>query len=333
MRLTKREEAMKIEKYLAFLLLGLLFLSGCTAPQASPAPATRQPSQPVSSSTPTAGPTVEAPVPAKVVTGENAIIDGLQIMMLESFPVQVRAVIRGSLPDGCTTIKEINPTRDGKTFNIHIITERPAEAMCTAALAPFESAASLEVYGLPAGTYTVTAGDQTASFTLDVDNVLQTEITCPEPGPDQELFTGQAAGAGNTYCFLYPADFEVLPGQMEGFASLVGPDYGDGAKPLRANLSITTEDSASRTLPEYLDAQKAAYPGTAYQQEDVSLGGSPAILIPDLPGRPSNKTLFAEHNGILYTLTFSPNEDALPEAKADMERLYETIISTWIFLK
>jgi inhibitor of cysteine peptidase len=323
---------MKMKKYLSFLLLGILFLSACASPQPSPAPTTQQPDQPVSSSTPTAEPTVEAPSPDKVITGENAIVEDLQLMLLESFPVQVNAVIRGSLPDGCTTIKEINPTRDEKAFNIQIITERPAEAMCTEALVPFEETVSLDVYGLPAGIYTVKAGDQTATFTLEVDNIPQTEITCPEPGAGEKLFTGQVNAVGNAYCFLYPADFEVLAGQMEGFVSLVGPKYGEGPELLRANLSIATEDSAGRSLQEYLDAQKAGYPGMTIIQEDISLGGSPAILIQDFPGRLSNKMVFAEHNGIIYALTFSPNEASFPEAKADMERLYESVIDSWVFL-
>jgi hypothetical protein len=322
---------MKTHAYLS-LLLGILLLSACATPQPSPAPATQNPDQPVSSTTPTAEPTVEATALGKVITGENAIVEDLQIMILESFPVQVRTVIRGSLPDGCTSIKEINPTRDGKAFNIQIITERPAEAMCTEALVPFEESVSLDVYGLPAGTYAVKAGDQTASFTLDVDNVPQTEITCPAPGAAEKLFTGQAGGVGKAYCFLYPADFEVLAGQMEGFASLVGPKYAEAAEPLRANLSIATEDAAGKSLQEYLDAQKAGFPEITFIEEDISLGSSPAILIQDFPGRLSNKMVFAEHNGILYMLTFSPNEEAFPEAKADMKRLYESVIDSWVFL-
>jgi hypothetical protein len=324
---------MKIYKYLSLLLPGILCVSACTTPQASPAPATRQPDQALRTSTPTAGPTVEAHAPGKVITGENAIVDDLQIMILESFPVQANAVIRGSLPDGCTAIKEINATLDEDTFNVQILTERPAQAVCTEALVPFEKTVSLDVYGLPGGTYTVKAGEQTATFTLDVPNVPQTEITCPETSANRELFTGQTGAAGGAYCFLYPADFEVLPGQAEGFASLVGPQYGEGPEPLRANLSIATQDSAGRTLQEYIDAQKAAYPGAVLQQEDVSLGGSPAILIQDFPGRLSNQMVFGEHSGIIYTLTFSPNADAFPEAKADMERLYESVIDSWVFLE
>jgi hypothetical protein len=324
---------MKTYAYLVFLLLGILFLSACGGPQASPGPASQQPDHPVRSATPTAEPTVEATAPGKVITGENAIVEDLQIMILESFPVQVRVIIQGNLPDGCTSIKEINPTGDGKAFNIQIITQRPAEAMCTEALVPFEETVSLDVYGLPAGNYTAKAGDQTASFTLDVDNVPQTKITCPEPGAGEKLFTGQAGGVGKAYCFLYPSDFEVLPGQMEGFASLVGPKYRQDPEPLRANLSIATDDAAGRSLQEHLDAQKAGYPGVTFEQEDISLGGFPAILIQNFPGRLSNKMVFAEHNGIVYMLTFSPNEEAFPEAKADMERLCESATISWVFLE
>jgi inhibitor of cysteine peptidase len=45
--------------------------------------------------------------------------------------------------------------------------------MCTQALVPFEESIDLDVRGLPAGTYTVDVHGETATFTLDVDNVLE----------------------------------------------------------------------------------------------------------------------------------------------------------------
>jgi putative hemolysin len=42
--------------------------------------------------------------------------------------------------------------------------------ICTTALVPFEEVVPLDVLGLPAGTYTVTAGEQSATYTLEMDN-------------------------------------------------------------------------------------------------------------------------------------------------------------------
>ena len=106
------------------------------------------------------------------VTGVAAV-DSVDLLMLESFPVQIRAMVRGNLPDGCTTIDQVTQARQGNAFKVTITTKRPADKMCTEALVPFEESVALEVVGLPAGTYAVEVNGVTASFTLDVDNVLK----------------------------------------------------------------------------------------------------------------------------------------------------------------
>jgi len=45
-------------------------------------------------------------------------------MTLESFPVQIKVVAEGYLPDGCTEIDEITAEREGNTFNVNISTRR-----------------------------------------------------------------------------------------------------------------------------------------------------------------------------------------------------------------
>lgn len=104
---------------------------------------------------------------------EGAYLYSVELLILESFPVQIRAVLSGDLPDGCTGIKEIVAEQtDDWTFEIHIFTQRPADAMCTQALVPFEEQIALDVNGLPAGEYVVKAYDLETAFTLAVDNVL-----------------------------------------------------------------------------------------------------------------------------------------------------------------
>jgi inhibitor of cysteine peptidase len=108
------------------------------------------------------------------IQGE-AIVDEIDILILESFPVQVNVVARGNLPDGCTEIDEIIRELEEQTFNVTITTARPADAMCTEALVPFEETFSLDVYGLPAGVYTVDVNGVTGTFELAVDNEPQAE--------------------------------------------------------------------------------------------------------------------------------------------------------------
>jgi inhibitor of cysteine peptidase len=127
-----------------------VFLLAC-GPAAGPAP------------TPTSG-------PGGIIKGE-ATVESVDAQILESFPVQVHAVVKGTLGDGCTTLDEVTPTREGNTFFIRLTTSRPADAVCTLALMAFEEVVPLDVLGLPAGQYTVDANGVTTTFELAVDNV------------------------------------------------------------------------------------------------------------------------------------------------------------------
>lgn len=177
--------------FLLLLLLGLL-LAACGGPTASQsdgadgaedtAPvdgdsidtsieATQDPNQPVTSDEllPPANDS-EADV---VATGKASVAE-IDILILESFPVQVMIVTSGSLPDGCTTISHTEQANlDNNQIMLEVFTQRPADATCTDALVPFEENFSLDVYGLPAGDYTVDVNGITGTFNLAIDNLLQ----------------------------------------------------------------------------------------------------------------------------------------------------------------
>lgn len=159
------------------LLVATLFLTSCVVPAegATPgAPATPPEGldQPTNDATPAPSPTPGAEE-GEVIVGE-ADVDSVELLIMESFPVQVTAVVRGNLRDGCTAIGEIEQQvlEDERLIEVRIATERPAEAICTQALVPYEERVPLEVRGLPAGEYTVDVNGVTATFTLDVDNVF-----------------------------------------------------------------------------------------------------------------------------------------------------------------
>lgn len=107
----------------------------------------------------------------------NASVEKVDILILESFPVQVHVAASGYLPDGCTQINE-NATivdREGNTFKVHLETIRPKDAVCTQALVPFEQNIALDVYGLEKGTYIVNVNGVEETFELATDNVLPAE--------------------------------------------------------------------------------------------------------------------------------------------------------------
>jgi len=100
-----------------------------------------------------------------------ASVDEIDILILESFPVQINVIAKGYLPDPCTEISEILQEKEGDTFFITIKTYRPP-GPCIQIITPFEVKISLNVYGLPAGTYTVDVNGVQATFDLEVDNIL-----------------------------------------------------------------------------------------------------------------------------------------------------------------
>jgi inhibitor of cysteine peptidase len=125
------------------------------------------PDEPVTSTDPT------RPPRGSDLTGyeEQVYVDSIQINLMESFPLQVSATVDGNLPDGCTKIIGSKAEKvEDFLFQLHIYTERPKDVMCTQALVPFRETIVLDVYGLPAATYTVEGFGLEETFTFDVDN-------------------------------------------------------------------------------------------------------------------------------------------------------------------
>lgn len=184
-------------RHFPVLLLLVVLLAGCSAldrldsrATAIPTPTTLA-AAPVVPSPDPATPTLP-PAPEPVATEpapkegapRGAEVKELQVSVLDTFPVQVQAAIRGNLPDGCTTIRGVKAEREGSTFVILLDAFRDPVALCTQALVPFEETVKLDVEQLAADTYHVIAGELQATFTLVADNVAQ-------PAPD---LSGAALG-------------------------------------------------------------------------------------------------------------------------------------------
>jgi uncharacterized protein YgiM (DUF1202 family) len=134
---------LKVLSYVAVLVV----LSACAPIMATPSPAS-----PSTNATP-------------IVS--MAVVQSLDVLFLESEPLQVNATIKGQLPDGgCTTISSVNQVRDGNTFNIALMTTTDPLAICTLAATPFEQVVPLEVSNLLPDTYAVNANGVVETFKL-----------------------------------------------------------------------------------------------------------------------------------------------------------------------
>ena len=115
----------------------------------------------------------------------NTYIDGVRVVMSDSFPVQVFLQINGQLI-GCGGLGAINQRLKNEQLFEVLINEapvaNPGEMACTADLKPFETIVALPVYGLDAGTYSYHVRGQnmsgefgtfTGTFELTEDNSLE----------------------------------------------------------------------------------------------------------------------------------------------------------------
>ncbi|WP_069471549.1 hypothetical protein [Candidatus Marithrix sp. Canyon 246] len=108
---------------------------------------------------------------AITVIQQWAPIETVQIQILESLPVQIIVIAKGTFLNGCGQLGKINTVQAGNKFTI-TIGKKPIEKqmMCTQALVPFEQKIPLNIKGLKAGTYSVNVNGISKSFKLDVDS-------------------------------------------------------------------------------------------------------------------------------------------------------------------
>ena len=96
----------------------------------------------------------ETPTPGLPNQG-LAVVNSLQVVTLETFPVQVQAVVGGNLSNSCTSVTGVNVQQQGVTFVLDVQTAFNDTGACTQVLVPFSQTAALNVLGLAAGTYTL----------------------------------------------------------------------------------------------------------------------------------------------------------------------------------
>jgi inhibitor of cysteine peptidase len=113
-----------------------------------------------------------SPAPDIEIVEGQAAVEAVEVVMLMSFPLQVHLHVTGYVGDPCTAIDEIQTARDGYTFEVLIKTTRDSQINCIQVIEPFEENIPLDVYGLPAGDYTVFVNGVKAEFTFNQDNIL-----------------------------------------------------------------------------------------------------------------------------------------------------------------
>lgn len=98
-------------------------------------------------------------------------VDSLDILVMESFPLQISVAVSGHKSVPCVQLLTPAVSFKDNRFLVTLAESQlgPAES-CIAVIDPFETAVALDVIGLKAGTYGVTVNGVETEFTLQSDN-------------------------------------------------------------------------------------------------------------------------------------------------------------------
>jgi len=123
--------------------------------------------------------------PPAQIQGPPAFVEEIEILIMESFPVQVNVVAKGYLPNPCRRIGRIDVARTfygdfGITINTLIDSDLRA---CVQMIVQFEEVIPLNVTGHRAGIYKVTFNNPdnstiSANFELQHDNFVKVLKSC-----------------------------------------------------------------------------------------------------------------------------------------------------------
>jgi inhibitor of cysteine peptidase len=104
--------------------------------------------------------------PSDDVIVRPATITSVDVLILESFPVQVNARVQGELGDGCTELLPVRQRRTGNEITLRFDTERLVDAICTQILRTFDQTVPL-AGAFPPGRYLLRVNQVEARFDVD----------------------------------------------------------------------------------------------------------------------------------------------------------------------
>lgn len=92
-------------------------------------------------------------------------ITQVQLHVMESFPVQGVADVRGIIPNSCSSALEPEVTRSDNTFAIKIIGERPRDRACAQVIREYQR--NIPLGTLQPGDYVLHVNEVTTRFHID----------------------------------------------------------------------------------------------------------------------------------------------------------------------
>ncbi|NOZ49623.1 MAG: hypothetical protein GXP37_06170 [Chloroflexi bacterium] len=208
-----------------------------------------------------------------------AAVESISIQILESFPVQVRVIARGTLPDDCTTIGEVQPVRAGNRFHVAIMTQSSGDTECHPEATSFEQMISLETQDLPAGTYVVDVNGMTDSFELSVDNSarsVEIESALAPASPASPPPAATIPDVAYVVQGMLAQQLDIAPGAIS-IDSIEAREWPDAC----LGLAAADEACIQQITPGYLIGLTAGEQRFVYRSdEDGSIIRSETVIVP-----------------------------------------------------
>ncbi len=113
--------------------------------------------------------TTQAPVALR-----EAQVQGVEVRLSKSEPVQVWAIVRGNLNESCATLVEPQVSFADHTFTIKVLASTPSDRGCVQVTTPYEQTFPLGTPNLANGTYTILANGATMTFTIPLQEQPET---------------------------------------------------------------------------------------------------------------------------------------------------------------
>jgi hypothetical protein len=128
------------------------------------------------------------------------------------------------------------------------------------------------------------------------------------------------------YCFAFPQGFTQQANDSQ--VEVVGPHSATGPQP--GLLWIDATEAHGRTAQDVAHEEVAAFGGSP-ARSTVILGGEEALVLDGMPGQDPIRKIYIVHEGLLYTLSFSPDSSDNATANAQMETLLDSVTSSWVW--
>jgi len=173
-----------------------------------------------------------------------------------------------------------------------------------------------------------TASTETPTATQDIDSQNISLTSPPDDAtvtvPDQVVIN-----APLDYCLAYPQGFTLLinGSQVEIMKSISG--VGNWVAGM---VWIDVIEAQGRTAQEFADEEVNALVFSPPTRSTMRMGGEEALVLDGMPGQEFIRKIYIVHNGLLYTLNFSPYQSDNDTANAQMETLFASVTSSWVWV-